>query len=131
VGADRRERRAVSTRRNPLQVPMEISFHGVAVSPRHEARLRREAERLHRFARGLVSCRVAVERPGRSRHTANPWRVRVEVTMPPGKDLVVSKTSRDDEAPDALLLTVREAFQALERRLKRTVALRRGDVKRH
>jgi hypothetical protein len=109
-----------------MQVPMEISYHGVVVPAALERRLRREAARLDRFADGIVSCRVAVEQPSRRRRSGRPYRVRLSVTLPPNKDLVVSRTGSDDRAPDPLLGAVRGTFQAMERKLKRTNAVRRG-----
>jgi hypothetical protein len=109
-----------------MQVPMEISYHGVVVPATLEQKLRREAARLDRYADGIVSCRVAVEQPSRRRRSGRPYRVRLEVTLPPNKDLVVSRAGSDDRAPDPLLGAVRGTFQAMERKLKRTNAVRRG-----
>lgn len=112
-----------------MQVPLELSVREVARTPELERLVQRQADRLERFSDAIVSCRVAVERPHAHPDDANPYRVRVEVTVPPRHELVVSKDPGDSD-PDAELETVvRSAFFAIERQLKELMDRLAGDVK--
>jgi cold shock CspA family protein len=74
---------------------------------------------------------VAIEQPHQHQRTHNPYRVRIEVTMPPGKDLVVTKEPRDSDRFDNVSTVIRKAFDAIERQMKDAAERRRGDVKSH
>ena len=51
--------------------------------------------------------------------------------MPPRKDLVSVQEPEDNEKRVTLHAVIRRAFHSLERQLKETTDLRRGDVKTH
>ncbi|QKT03989.1 HPF/RaiA family ribosome-associated protein [Ectothiorhodospiraceae bacterium 2226] len=115
-----------------MQVPLEISFHGVDRSEWAEAFIRRQVERMERYAGGgVIGCRVAVELPHRHQHSGKPYHVRVEITLPSRKDLVaVAEPVRVDQEIE-LRTVIRDAFEAMERQIKRAVATRRHEVKVH
>lgn len=101
-----------------MRIPMEIAFRNVEPSAAMEALIRERGERLQRFYRGIIACRVAVEAPHRSgNEEVVGYRVRVEVSVA-GQDLVVSRDRshrRDEFDP---YVAIREAFVAMERQLK-------------
>lgn len=112
-----------------MQLPLEVSFRGLPRSEDIETLIRREADKLHRFCDNLISCRVAVEQPNQRQRSGNPFRIRIEVTLPPGKRLVVTRNPRAPDPHDKLPTLIRRAFDAMERRLKEATEKRRGDVK--
>jgi ribosome-associated translation inhibitor RaiA len=114
-----------------MKVPLEIHFRGVDSTPLLERRIKRRAARLERFCQGLIACRIAIERPQKHQRRGNPYRVRMEVSVPPDKRLVVRCESSQGEMHTPLQKVVTETFQAMERRLRETADLRRGDVKHH
>lgn len=114
-----------------MKVPLQITFHGVPSSPRIEELVRERASRLERFCDHLSRCRVTVEKPHRSRGSAENWQVRIDMTVPPGHELVVRRESTDHSARDGLYGVVVDAFDAARRRLERLTARQRGDVKSH
>lgn len=114
-----------------MKVPLQIAFHGVPSSPRIEDLVRERASKLERFCDHLSSCRVTVEKPHRSRGTAEHWQVRIDLTVPPGHELVVRRESTQQTARDGLYGVVVDAFDAAKRRLEKLNARQRGDVKAH
>ena len=112
---------------------LQVSFRDVpsGSQPELEERVRQRAEKLERFCDHIMSCRVAVERPHRSEASGNPYRVRIDLTVPPGHELVVRKEPGDNDGGSDLLTVVNGAFEAAERQLKALVEKQRGDVKRH
>jgi cold shock CspA family protein len=112
-----------------MKFPPEISFGDIPRSDATERLLNEQVERLHRFAQDIIGCRIAVEQPHKQHLTGNPFRVRIEVTLPANHSLVVDKeTPPDDRDPDLHRL-IREAFSVMERQIKRENELRRGEVK--
>lgn len=114
-----------------MQVPLEINFNGVDRSEWSEDFIRRQVERLERYAGDMVSCRVAVEQPHRRQTRGNPWHVRVEVTLPPKHELVASAEPVEVQPEVELRTVIRDAFRAMERQIKKTVQRRRYEVKTH
>lgn len=114
-----------------MKVPLQIAFHGVPSSPRIEELVRERASKLDRFCDHLSSCRVTVEKPHRSRGTAEHWQVRIDMTVPPSHELVVRRESTEQTARDGLYGVVVDAFDAARRRLEKLNARQRGDVKAH
>jgi cold shock CspA family protein len=114
-----------------VQTPVDLTFRNVPSTADVQRFVERHARRLERFCDGLVRCRVAVERPQRHQRSGNPYRVRIEVTLPPRKDLVVVEDPEDNEMHVGLQAVVRRAFHKMERQLKDVAELRRGAVKTH
>ena len=113
-----------------MQVPLQLSFRDVPEARRAEMeeRVRRRAEKLERYFDPIVSCRVAIERPHQSERSGNPYRVRVDVSVPGGGEIVVRKEPGDYDLHADLLTVVNGAFEAVERQLASVVERMRGEV---
>jgi hypothetical protein len=72
---------------------------------------------------------VAVEQRHKHKHTGNPYRVRIDVRIPPHHELVVDREPRQGNVP--LPKLIRDAFTAVERQLKQVVQKQRHEVKTH
>ena len=110
---------------------IEISYRDVPKTDELDDLIRAKADRLQKFCEGIMSCRIAVERRQQRQKLGNPHRVRIEVTLPPNKDLVVSRDPGESEPHEAIASLVRDAFKAMERQVKEASAKRRGEVKTH
>lgn len=114
-----------------MKQPLELTFHDTDRTAWVEDYIRRRVQRLERLADDIVWCRVAVEQPARSRTTGNLYRVSIELSLPPNKDLVAAKERAIENPHMQLRPLIRSAFEAMERRIKKTVERRRYDVKTH
>lgn len=114
-----------------MQVPLEMTLRDVPHRNEVEDSIRSRVTRLHRFAADIVGCHVTVEQPQRHQRSGSPWRVRIEVHLPPKKYLVVTREPGENDMHTELPTILRHAFEAMERRVKETVRRRRGDVKMH
>lgn len=110
-----------------MQVPLQLQLKDVAADARLEDRIHRRVERLERLCDDITSCRVLVEQPHEHATSGSPWRVRIEVAVPPGHDLVVNKKPGDHDLQDPLETVVNNAFDAAERQLKEVVGRRRRE----
>jgi ribosomal subunit interface protein len=107
-----------------MQVPLQITARGVHLSGALRARIEEKAAKLEQFFERIIGCRVTLAVDHR-RHTDRQYTVRIDVTVP-GKELVVTRESGPD-----MLIALRDAFDAAERRLEDYVHLLRGEVKHH
>jgi ribosome-associated translation inhibitor RaiA len=109
-----------------MQTPPEIIFHDVDRSPWVENYILERMQRLEKFADGITSCRVSLTQEEASHQKGNRYSVMVEVRMPPNHDLAARKTKVIGDMPTQLPALINLTFGALERQLKKTAALRRG-----
>jgi hypothetical protein len=72
----------------------------------------------------ISSCRVVIEAPHRRHRKTMPYRVRVDVTLP-GDELVATGTC-DDPDDHGIHTAVRNAFDAISRRVHDYVTRRRS-----
>lgn len=114
-----------------MQIPLEISYHNIDSSDWIDSYIRERAEHLDRVSGGVASCRVVIEQAQAQHQTGNPYRVRVEVTLPPRKDLVADKEEIVDDPLLQLRPIIRHAFDAVEKQVKKQKQLLRGEVKQH
>ena len=108
-----------------MEIPLQITAHDFRLTPATESDIREKAAKLDTYYDRLIRCRVVMEAPvGHHRH-GGPFKVRIDVTVP-GSELVVNRQEDDD-----LPVAIRNAFDAMRRRLEDYVRQQRGDVKTH
>ncbi len=114
-----------------MQLPLEITWRGTEPRPHLNTFIRRRAAHLNRFADRINRCSVVIERQHEHPQLGSGWRVRLEMTLPPGHQIVVAKESWQGTVRDDLYSVVKDAFGAARRQIKRLSEVRRGGVKRH
>ena len=113
-----------------MQQPLQVYFHNLEPSPAVEANVRKRAERLELFYDKLMSCRVTIEAPHKHHHQGNIYSVTIDVRIP-GGEVVASRSSGEHHAHEDVYVAIRDAFDAIGRRLQDKVNKTRGRVKRH
>lgn len=112
-----------------MQIPLQITFHGLDHSDAVENLVREKVNKLEQFFDRLTSCRVAIESHHKSTSNlhvkGSSYLVRISLGVP-GTELVAKCESEEREEIQA---TVRRAFEVVERQLKEFAAIQRGDVK--
>lgn len=114
-----------------MKVPLEIAFKGIPHTDEMEALIREEADKLERVCHYLIGCRVAVEKRQQHQEIGNPYRVRIDITVPPGHELVVKREPSKGDMHDPLEIVIKHAFTAAARQLRKLVEQQRGEVKTH
>lgn len=114
-----------------MQVPLEISYHNIEGSQWIDDYIGERAEHLNTICEGLIACRVVVERSQHQHQKGNPFRVRVEATLPPQKDLIGDKEGVVEDPQVQLRPIIRHAFDAVEKQATKQKQMLRGEVKQH
>jgi cold shock CspA family protein/ribosome-associated translation inhibitor RaiA len=112
-----------------MEVPPEITFRGLDKTDEIEAHIRGRADKLDDIHPGIISCRVAVEKDQEHQRSGSPFRVRVVVRIPPGKELVVRRETGKGEIGERLQAVITEVFDAVQRQLVKTKDKLQGKVK--
>jgi ribosomal subunit interface protein len=108
-----------------MQIPLQISFHGIKHSDALYHAIREKAEKLEHYYERIISCRVVLELAARHKHHGKQFAVRIDLKVPGGE---IAVTREHDEN---LKIALREAFDAARRQLEDYARAQRGDVKRH
>ncbi len=114
-----------------MQVPLKVTFRNVRKSPRLEALIAKQAAKLERVCDHVISCEVAVEKPQEHQRVGNPFRVRIDVTVPPEHELVVTREATEGDLHERLPTVLRGAFDAMRRQLQKLSEKQRKEVKSH
>jgi len=101
-----------------MQTPVEIIWHEMEPAHHVENRVNDRVARLEKFFDRIIGCRVVVEKAHRRHRVGNEFEVRVDVTVP-GGILTINRKPGDDHAHFDPLVAVRDAFDAMERKLRR------------
>ena len=111
-----------------VQTPLEIHFTNMERSDAVEGSARVRAERLEKFFDGITSCHVFVDASHRHQRKGNLYEVRIEVRVP-GTELAVNNKPGDVNAHEDIHVAIRDAFNAMERQLKKWKKQFRGQPK--
>ncbi len=112
-----------------MQIPLQISWHGVEHTAADERDIREHVDRLERYYDRIVGCSVTVEAPHRHHKTGNPFAVKVVLSVPQS-DVVVNHDASGLNA-ETLHVAIRDAFEAARRQLRQRADRHRSHVKRH
>ena len=113
-----------------MDEPLEIAFHNLEPSAAVEAAIRQRFAKLDKRYGRLVACRVSVEALHRQHRTGNLFEVHIDMLVP-GAELVVSRQpqkGKERYANPDVYTSIKDAFDAAERRLKRFKRQLREDL---
>lgn len=86
-----------------------------------------KAARLNKFCDHINRCDVAIEQPNHNHKKGNPFRVRIDVTVAPGHELVAEDSETDNDSHQPLNRAVHDAFKTMERQLRDLVEKQRRE----
>lgn len=112
-----------------MQIPLEITYKHVDGSDWIDDYIRSRAAKLENISDDIVSCRVVIEQTQHPHRTGNPYRAHIEVNLPARGALVAEKTDKVIDPHVQLRPIIRNAFEAMEKQLKKQCAKRNGHVK--
>lgn len=113
-----------------METPIQVTFRNMDRSPVLEERAKELASRFEHYYDRIISCRVVIEAPHRRHNKGNIYRVAIDLTVP-GRELVVKEKAGYNHAHEDPYVALRDAFNAMARRLQDHARKVRGKVKQH
>lgn len=114
-----------------MKVPVEITYRGVEKTEALEELIHSKIAKLEKFCNYMSSCHVAIEKVHDRPKTGSPYRVRLDITVPPSHELAVSENPNDGIQYESLEVVIRDAFEGARRQLVELVQRQRDEVKTH
>ena len=114
-----------------MRVPLDISYQGLSRSKAIEELIRNDAAKLEKVCDNLISCRVGLRLDQKSSTSGNEYRMRIEMRMPPGHNLVVTNTPGGKDDNSDLPAMIKTTFKIAHRRLRQQMEKQQGEKKRH
>jgi ribosome-associated translation inhibitor RaiA len=114
-----------------MQLPVKITYRGLEKSEKIDDLVLEHSARLEKFCDHIIRCAVAIEQPNHGHQKGNPVRVRIDVTVARGHELVADESQKDNGSHEPLAKVIHDAFKTMERELQRVVDKQRRDVKTH
>lgn len=111
-----------------MKIPLQITFSNMTPSDAVRARIEELAARLDRFHGRIMSCRVVVRAPNRRQRSGKLYHVSIDLKLP-GREIAINRDPPQDQSHEDVYVAVRDAFNALVRRIEDVSRERRGDVK--
>jgi ribosome-associated translation inhibitor RaiA len=100
-----------------MQVPLQLTFRGMAHSDALAAHVRLRAEKLERLFDRIVSCHVVVEPAGHHHRHGDRFHVSINLGLP-GHEIRVGHAGSDDQGPETAYGAADRAFDDAGRELE-------------
>jgi ribosome-associated translation inhibitor RaiA len=100
-----------------MLTPVEIVFHGIQKSEALEERVQEKVSKLEKHFGRMTRCRVVLEAPHRSPQKPKVYRIKIEISLPRRRPIVVRHEREGSHANAELPLMMREAFDAALRKV--------------
>ena len=101
-----------------METGLEIAFHNMEPSPAIEARVRQRVAKLEQYFGRITSCRVIIDAPHRRHRKGKHYAVRLEANVP-NAVFTIDREPGDVNAHEDVYVAIRDAFDAIENKLKR------------
>ena len=112
-----------------MQTAPEVIFKDIDRSPWVEEYIAERCAHLEKFSQEITRVHVTISQEAASHRKGNRYGVMVEARLPKHHDLAVKKQKQITDMQTQLPAVINQAFSAMEKQLKKTVALRRHDEK--
>jgi ribosome-associated translation inhibitor RaiA len=100
-------------------------------SPAVEAEIRERASALQHYFGRIIGFQVVIDQPAHHSRQGNAFEVHIEISVPGGPAIVVSRPHHDRPEHADVYVAIRDAFNAARRQLQDRAHRSRGDVKLH
>lgn len=110
---------------------LNITYRDVEKTEAIERLVREKADKLDEVCDHIMSCHVAIEKDHERPASGSPYRVRIDLTVPPGHELAVDKSPDKGVQYPPLESVIRDAFNAARRQLTQLSDRQQNHVKEH
>jgi ribosomal subunit interface protein len=114
-----------------MQVPLQITFRNMETSEKIEADIRKRVDKLTSHHPEIISCHIVVEAPAQRHQKGGLFRTRIDISCPEGKFVINREPPAQHKEAEDVFLSLRDAFNAVDRQLDEYSCKRKGEVKMH
>lgn len=101
-----------------MKIPPEITYRGVEKTDAIEALIHEKIAKLERVCDHISSCHIAIEKEQDRPRDRSPYRVRLDITVPPSHELAAESTMGHKTQYAELDTVIRDAFEKAWRQLR-------------
>lgn len=112
-----------------MKVPPEITYRDVEKTEALDTLVNEKIAKLEKVCNHISSCHIAIEKIHDRPKTGSPYRVRLDITVPPGHELVAESNPADSVQYVEVDTVIRDAFSQATRQLKKLAAKQRDSDK--
>ena len=109
-----------------MKLALQVTFRDMPHSDAIEAEIRRRAAKLEAFCDRIISCRVTVETPAGHKQQGKLFSAHVDLKVP-GEEIASTRRNEHED----VYVAIRDAFDAVRRRLEDHTRRQRGHTKQH
>jgi cold shock CspA family protein/ribosome-associated translation inhibitor RaiA len=114
-----------------MKVPLEVSFRDVPKTEALDALIHEKVGKLEDVCDHISSCRIAVEKAHEHPSSGSPYRVRIDLRVPPSHEIAVDKNPGEGNQYPPVEAVIRDAFDVARRQLVELNERQHNEVKRH
>jgi ribosomal subunit interface protein len=101
-----------------MKTGIEVTYRDVDKTDAIANLVQEKIAKLERLCSYISSCHIAIEKINDRPSHGSPYRVRIDLTLPPSHELVAESNPSDTTQHVALDTIIRDAFSKMERQLK-------------
>ena len=100
-----------------MKVPPEITYRNVEKTNAIDNLVHEKIAKLENVCDRISSCHISIEKIHDRPRSGSPYRVRIDMTVPPGHELVAERNPAESNQYDTLDAVIRDAFNAARQQL--------------
>lgn len=100
-----------------MKVTPEITYRNVEKTDAIDSLVHEKIAKLEQVCSYINSCYIAIEKIHDRPRSGSPYRVRIDITVPPGHELVAESNPGEDTQYEPLNAVIRDAFDAARQQL--------------
>ena len=111
-----------------MKIAPEITYRNLDKSQVIDKLVREKIAKLENICNYINSCHIAIEKSHDRPRSGSPYRVRIDLTVPPGHELVAEKNPGESIRYEPLDAVIRQTFDAMVHQLSKLTQMQRGSV---
>ncbi|MBH8550810.1 HPF/RaiA family ribosome-associated protein [Nostocaceae cyanobacterium CENA357] len=100
-----------------MKIPPEITYRNVEKTNAIDTLVNEKIAKLEHICNYISSCHIAIEKAHDRPRSGSPYRVRIDMTVPPGHELVAESNPSESNQYEPLDVVIRDAFNAARQQL--------------
>ncbi len=109
-----------------MKIPPEITYSNLEKSEAIDYLVHEKIAKLEHICNYINSCHIAIEKIHDRPRAGSPYRVRIDLTVPPSHQLVAEKNPGEDIQYEPLEAVIRETFHTMRHQLTKITQLQRA-----